>query len=302
VILLALVLLAFGGIYAGIRRAAGPVVNGRTLSGWLAIDPEQLPPQAWRAHDRDIREAFREAGPVGMEFLLDAIQERESGWRWKLLELARPVRHPIQADRWETRLFGKSRRASLLAFTAARKDESVCPLLSIRLAEAERILILTNQNRWLGAQVQMQVHDARESCFWQIARLLAATGPAGLPALTNALRPGKPAMINSPLLDALMAGGSNAVPAVPAIIAVAEDPAMFAQVVRALMVIQGRADLSVPVLLRAATNGHVGAVSALGEFGPEVKHLLPQLLPLTTNSDPQVSFQAEIAVRKIQGR
>lgn len=110
-----------------------------------------------------------------------------------------------------------------------------------------------------------------------------------------------PPAVYEPLLSRLQEMGTNAVRAVPAIVAMAEQPEAYPRAVSALIAITGEAKLSLAMIVRAATNGHVSAISALAEYGSAARHILPQLLPLTTNSDPQVSFQAEIAVRKIRG-
>jgi len=46
----------------------------------------------------------------------------------------------------------------------------------------------------------------------------------------------------------------------------------------------------------------VADTSLIGEWGTNTGPWLTPILTLTTNANPQVSFEAEIAVRKIRGQ
>jgi hypothetical protein len=159
--------------------------------------------------------------------------------------------------------------------------------------------------------------------FRATATALANSGATGVGVVADALARTTDTDRAVTLIGALQQAGTNAEPAVPVLLALAsrtkskeEDNALkirtvppevpmvysasvYGLVLHALSDIRG--DAALPFLLQAVTNRHVGALAALGKFGPSAAHLLPQILSLTTNADPSVSFQAEIAVRKIRG-
>lgn len=300
--------------------------RGRTLSQWL--QPRVMDRQS---HDglRDYLSnsalAFEEAGRSGVELLLQETAAADNSWNWRVFEVGdylyqrgwlmgtrpRVLQWPQERTYWP---------ASILS--SVRVSPELIPLVAEHFSAAESDLIAVGA-RAPSARVSNQIaRHTLETRFRALASALAKSGIAGIATLTNALTHTTDQECKIALVYSLQSAGTNAEASVPALLTLAAHPADLEQtrqqakrpvppgihpsdwtddyhlVLRALCDIRGQA--SIPFLVKAATNGHVGALSALGEYGPVAQAWLPQLLPLTTHGDPQVSFQAEIAVRKIR--
>lgn len=301
--------------------------RGRTLSQWL--QPTVMDRQSHDGERNCLSNsalAFEEAGRSGIELLLQETAAADNGWNWRVFAAGdhlyqrgwlagtrpRVLQWPQERLHWPARIL-----------SSVRVSPEFIPLVAKHFSEAENALASLGK-RAPSARVSNQTaRHTLETRFRALAAALANGGRAGTGILTNALSHAADPERKSALAYALQLGGTNAEAAVPALLALAARPADLEQArrlakrpvppgvhpsdwpgdyslaLRALIAIRGQA--SIPFLVKAATNGHVGALSALGEYGPTAQACLPQLLPLTTNADPQVSFQAEIAVRKIRG-
>lgn len=301
--------------------------RGRTLTQWL--QPTLMERQSYeglRGYQTNSVLAFEEAGRSGVELLLHEIAARDNGWNWRLFAAFDYLyqRNWLSGTRpgfsqWpQERVFWP---ASILS--GMRAPSTCIPQLTDHFADAEKAIVILG-NRAPSVRVSNQTaRDTLDIRFRATATALANSGPTGVGVVANALARTTDTDRAVTLIGALHQAGTNAEPAVPVLLALASrtkskeaDQALKSRpvppgvhplyssscynlVLHALIDIRG--DAALPFLLQAATNGHVGAVAAFGEYGPTAAHLLPQILPLTTNADPSVSFQAEIAVRKIRG-
>jgi hypothetical protein len=301
--------------------------RGRTLIQWLQPTlMERQSHEALRNHQTNSVLAFEEAGRSGVELLLHEIAARDNGWNWRLFAAFDYLfqRNWLSGTRpgfsqWpQERVFWP---ASILS--GLRAPTTCIPLLTDHFADAEKAIV-TLGNRAPSVRVSNQTaRDTLEIRFRATATALANSGATGVGVVADALARTTDTDRAVILIGALHQAGTNAEPAVPVLLALAsrtkskeEDNALkirtvppevpmvysasvYGLVLHALSDIRG--DAALPFLLQAVTNRHVGALAALGKFGPSAAHLLPQILTLTTNADPSVSFQAEIAVRKIRG-
>ena len=301
--------------------------RGRTLIQWL--QPTLIERQSYegfRGYQTNSVLAFEEAGRSGVELLLHEIAARDNGWNWRLFAAFDYLyqRNWLSGTRpgfsqWpQERVFWP---ASILS--GLRAPATCIPLLTDHFADAEKAVV-TLGNRAPSVRVSNQAaRDTLEVRFRATATALANSGAPGVGVVADALARTTDTDRAVILIGALHQAGTNAEPAVPVLLALAsrtkskeEDNALkirtvppevpmvysasvYGLVLHALSDIRG--DAALPFLLQAVTNRHVGALAALGKFGPSAAHLLPQILSLTTNADPSVSFQAEIAVRKIRG-
>jgi hypothetical protein len=305
--------------------------RGRTLIQWL--QPTLIERQSYeglRSYQTNSVLAFEEAGRSGVELLLHEIAARDNSWNWRLFAAFDYLYQHLYQRKWlsgtrpgfsqspQERVFWP---ASILS--GLRAPSACIPLLTDHFADAEKAIV-TLGDRAPSVRVSNQTaRDTLEIRFRATATALANSGPTGVGVVANALARTTDTDRAVTLIGALHQAGTNAVPAVPVLLALTSrtkakeaDKALesrpvppgvpwafassfYGLVLHALIDIRG--DAALPFLLQAATNRHVGAVAALGEYGPTAAHLLPHILPLTTNADPSVSFQAEIAVRKIRG-
>lgn len=301
--------------------------RGRTLIQWL--QPRSIERQSYeglRGYQTNSVLAFEEAGRSGVELLLHEIAARDNGWNWRLFAAFDYLyqRNWLSGTRpgfsqWpQERVFWP---ASILS--GLRAPSTCIPLLTDHFADTEQAIV-TLGNRAPSVRVSNQTaRDTLEVRFRATATALANSGPTGVGVVANALARTTDTDRAVTLIIALHQAGTNAEPAVPVLLALtsrakdqeeeralksrpvppgvplAYSSSFYGLVLHALIDIRG--DAALPFLLQSATNGHVGAVAALGEYGPAAAHLLPQILPLTTNADPPVSFQADIAARKIRG-
>jgi hypothetical protein len=301
------------------RPDASSMHSGRKLRHWICPNSvDRWGPDTMNAYQSNSVAAFASAGERGLELLLDELgckQSPSDSWRFaKAREWQR--RSPFLANllyfRWNSgspdeRVQGASALLDRQAF-----DDRHVPLLARHLAAALRDSPTLSTFEF-GAMVRLG----------GITRALVRSGTNGVRIIADAV-----ANPHSPDQVALMVGllktdNKYAGAAVPALIALASlgvdqaygkktgnlrllfplhpssERSHLPLALDALSVIRGPASL--PFLVQVATNAHTVAISAVGEYGRAAQAYLPQLLPLTTNADPQVSFQAEIAVRKIRG-
>lgn len=301
--------------------------RGRTLIRWLqptSIERQSL--DRLRSYQTNSVLAFEEAGRSGVELLLHEIEARDNGWNWRLFAAFDYLyqRNWLSGTRpgfsqWpQERVFWP---ASILS--GLRAPSTCIPLLTDHFADAEKAIVTLGKPAPSVRVSNQTARDTLEIRFRATATALANSGPTGVGVVAEALARTSDTDRAVIVIGALHQAGTNAEPAVPVLLALAsrtkakeEDKALksrpapsgvpwsysssyYGLVLHALIDIRG--DAALPFLLQAATNRHVGAVAALGKYGPTAAHLLPQILPLTTNADPQVSFQADIAVRKIRG-
>lgn len=300
-----------------LRPDASSMHRGRSLRHWICPNSVDLwGPDTMNAYQSNSAAAFASAGERGLELLLDELgckQSPSDAWRFaKAREWQR--RFPFLANllyfRWNSgspdeRVQGASALLDRHAF-----DDRHVPLLARHLAAALRDSPTLSTSEF-GAMVRLG----------GITRALVRSGTNGVNIIADAVaNPHDPDQV-ALMVQVLKSENKHVAAAVPALIALASisvdqaygqktgnlrllfplhpssERSHLPLVLDALSVIRSQASLL--FLVQVATNANTVAISAVGEYGRAAQAHLPQLLPLTTNADPQVRFQAEIAVRKI---
>ncbi len=270
--------------------------RGRTLIQWL--QPTRVDfygPDTEKFYQASSVLAFQEAGRAGIELLLRETALRDTSWNWRVF---------ATYDELEKRGWRLGRRPRAFLWPYERRWRAAWILAQLQVSEGDFPLVeagfLKHEQalNTLGTNApsaRVSNGAARRALCGDLrllATAVARTGVQGMAAVTNAM-----ARTTDPERLVTLAGALQA-----ARYAASDNIVLETLNTAVLNTMIGLHDeASVPFVLAAATNGHIGAIAALGEYGPKMNHLLPHLFPLTTNSDPQVSFQAEIAVRKIRG-
>lgn len=262
--------------------------------------------------------AFASAGERGLELLLDELgcpQSPSDAWLF------------AQANQWRHR---SPSLAKLLYYrwhseTPEDRAQSASQLLTKMEFHERHVPLLARH--FAGALKRAPANPSSEfsaiNRLGGVTRALARSGTNGVRIIANALaHPQNPDHV-ALMVMVLKDESKHAAAAVPALIALASlnvqqvygqkagnltflplhpssERSHLPLVIDALSVIRGPASL--PFLMHSATNGHLVALGAIGEYGPTAQAYLPHLLPLTTNVDRQVRVQAEIAVRKISAK
>lgn len=281
-----------------------PKFNGRTLHEWV-VPPSGLGHDdlsvLWQWHS-NATVAFQAAGPEAATFLLHEMKASESAWRWRSgrlgdwLVMKNWLKEP--RPRWLRPPGTWIRQFNIANILSTLTTQESLSIIGNQFLEVLDSLKQTN-TFWLGPPAD-QIGLTRFEMVFTFTQFFANAGAHGVPVLTNALLTTQHEGVKRAVLDALSNPREHS-PAVPAIVATAEDPRLLVSAANALARIRGDSSLSLPVLIRAATNGHHLAIAALGDYGTNVRPWLPQLSSLTNHPDPTVRFQWELAQPKIAG-
>jgi len=281
-----------------------PKFNGRTLQEWV-VPPSDLGQDLsalWQWHS-NAAVAFQAAGPEAARFLLQEMKAQEkSPWRWRFGRLGdwlvtkNWLKEP--RPRWLLPPATWSWQFDIANSLSKLTTQESFSIIEDQFLEVSESLKQTN-TFWLGPPAD-EIERARFGMMFAFTQFFANAGARGVPVLTNALLTIEHEGVKRVVLDALSNPREHGT-AVPAIVATAEDLRVLDSAASALARIRGDSSLSLPVLIRAATNGHHLTIAALGDYGTNVRPWLPQLRGLTNHPDPTVRFQWEIAQPKIAG-
>lgn len=280
-IILILVFLALiGGIAWLVRPAQEPQYQGKNLSDWL---------EPWTGmgviSNGAMAEVVLAVGTSAIPFYLDCLNTKDSPLRDKAINLL----HKQSLIRFRCYTGVERRTMGWAGFVCLGPEAA--PAMPALL----RILAETNSP---GMQ-------------WIVIRILGSIGPAAVPALLRILadnhNPGRQAIA----AQSLESIGPAAEAAVPALIqnlnAAGTNGFLGRASINALAQIHRQPALVVAVLrqqLQSKGPNHqqtywIDAMAALGEFGPEAKTAIPDLLPFLNDSSEYIRSAATNALLKI---
>ncbi len=281
--LFAVVLLA-ASVYALLRSQAEPAYQGRSLSSWLAdFDKDLAKNPRWGSVpfivrdvtrvDQKAVEAVRQIGTNALPFLLSWVNYEVPAWNTKLKALLKRA-----GISWSPGLDKESRAArAQLAF------EILGPRAEAAIPELAQ---LTDDSR---ASIPARRAILALSCLGQ------AAVPPLVSLITNETRHLE---LRLRALESIAWMGTNARPAVPALIQCLKDPDSHVRSFAAsnLGKLGGNPELVVPALTTAMHDADATvrycAITALGHFGGEARTATPALLEMLTDPQAHVRKQA----------
>lgn len=144
--------------------------------------------------------------------------------------------------------------------------------------------------------------DAPRQISWYAVRALEAAGPAAWGDLLQlVMDPGRPASRDA--IEGLASMGTNATPAIPALLGHLRDPRSASSAAKTLGKLQLKPDVVVPVLKQTlqSSNSHLRAdvARALGDFGVAAMPALGDLRIACADRDSYVRLCASNAVQRI---
>lgn len=285
-----------------------PKHGGKPLSEWLrgqvvfAIEPDQA---------TNLAMAFHAAGFEGTQLLLGELDAPSDRMAWAIHRLTAFVED--KAGRFSP--IRRSIRPVLRAAGAERLIRIMAP------PDGDSLGLLTNKFLLLSRSPEdtattptrasflrhaslpdsSELRGHRHQRFGDLTRWISKDGNLGLKFLINQIGATTSSVVRGATLAAL--GSRNPPPgeAVVAAIVAARYPDNEFQAAILLTRLQAEPSIALPILMRHAATNPALNLSFVTLWGTNAAPWLPQILPLATNADPQVSFLAEIAVRKIRG-
>lgn len=284
--------------------------RGRTLQEWLHT-PRSRQMEVQVSHFTNAVQAFHEAGPQSVKVLLAEIGAPAQRMDRLLSDLG---------NRLQMRGWFRQGLPRLLHDPEGRSFAAQQMALELPPLSDESLRLLTQEFEHLsaglralgpepGAERQEHLHwvhwegrALREGQLSAVADWIGQNGDRGLSFLTNQVFQTSESATQLAVLPVLKRANLSPAAVVPVLVHAARNPKVAYLAARHLTDLHREPTVAIPALTQAAAKGNVTAAGLIGEWGTNAAPWLPAILALTTNANPQVSFQAEIAVRKIQGR